>query len=187
MRDREARHAVGSRSAIAWHFTHSYIRASCSLFVRARPRLAGWPERVRVRRGYCVGSPRQRLLSTTFTAAMNTIAAAPSAADIAALATTASPSAASRKSPSIFASHRHAVRSATTPQHAVRGVVSLLHHAEGRLAHDDGVARVTALHRDLRPSQLRAVKNLRITSSAVLLLNFREVRHSHFCSTTAAM
>ena len=32
-----------------------------------------------------------------------------------------------------------------------------------------------------------AVKNLRIAGSAVLLLNFREVRRFHFCSASVAV
>lgn len=134
-----------------------------------------------------MGSTRHRLLSTTFAAAIESVAAAPSAAHIAALAATASPTAGDRISPPIFAPHHVAARSETTPQHAVRGVVSLLHPVTGRHAHDARRSHLIRVARAVRPSMHRAVKKLRIVASAVLLLNFREVRVSHFCSTSAAM
>jgi hypothetical protein len=127
------------------------------------------------------------LLSTTFAAAIDTIAAAPSAAHIAALAAAVSPTDGDGISPTKFALPLHAAHSESTPQHAVRGVDSLLHPARGRHAHDERTSHVTPLVRALRPSMCRAVKNLRIVGSAVLLLNFREVRDFHFCSTSVAM
>jgi hypothetical protein len=134
-----------------------------------------------------VGSTRHRLLSTTLAAAIETLAAAPSAARIAAFAATASPTAGDRISPTFRASHRQRARFESTPANAASGVDSLLHPVAGRHAHDERRSNTIALVRALRPSIARAVKNLRIVASAVLLLNFREVRDFHFCSTSAAM
>jgi hypothetical protein len=127
------------------------------------------------------------LSSTTFAAAIESVAAAPSAAHIAALAATASPTVGDGIAPTKLAPRLRAAHSEKTPQHAVRGVVSLLHPTDGRHAHDVRRSRMIRLDAALRPSMLRAVKNLRIAGSSVLLLNFREVRDFHFCSTSAAM
>jgi hypothetical protein len=134
-----------------------------------------------------VGSTRQSVLSKTFSAAIETVAADPSAAHIAAVAATASSTADHRFSSTIFASRHHASHVATTPQHSMRGVVSLLHPVAGRHALDELASRNIVLVRALRPLMRRAVKNLRITASAVLLLNFREVRDFHLCSTSVAV
>jgi hypothetical protein len=118
---------------------------------------------------------------------MDSIAAAPSAAHFVAFATTASPTAGDAKSPTTFARSHRATHSESTPQRTVCGVDSLLHPIRGRHAHDVRPSNAVALARALRHSMFRAVKNLRIADSAVLLLNFREVRDFHFRSTSAAM
>ena len=133
-----------------------------------------------------MGSTRQGLLSTTSAAAIDTLAAAPSAASIAAIAPIASPTSGDRISQKIFTAAHRAMRADAPAGRAARNAFPLLHPHRGRHAHD---ARRLSTPRDgaHRPVIVRTVKNLRIVGSAVLLLNFREVRDFHFCSTSAAM
>jgi hypothetical protein len=63
---------------------------------------------------------------------------------------------------------------------------SLLHARAGRLALDESSRAAGMLRRGIRSMIDRAVKNLRFVDSAVLLLNFREVRVLHFCSISVA-
>jgi len=134
-----------------------------------------------------VGSTRHELLSKTSAAASEALDAAPSAAHIADSSATETSTADSSNQPANLATDRLQSHSITTPQHAKRGVVSLLLPVEGRHAHDERWSHVIPLVRAIRPSTRRAVKNLRIDVSAVLPLNYREVRGFHFCSTSAAM
>lgn len=133
-----------------------------------------------------MGSTRQTLVSTTSTAAIETIAAAPSAPCVAANAAIASPTSGSEKINENDTPQHATSRVDRTLRRAVHAASSLLHPSAGRLAHDETRVHSIALVRALRPSTCRAVKNLRIVASAVLLLNFREVRDSHLCSTSAA-
>ena len=166
-----------------------------------------------------MGSTRHRLLSTTSAAAIDTIAAAPSAASIAASAPIASPTSGDRISQRIttatprathaagatrrhrrvaldrFDVHRHPLRPAAlalsfsasraAARPSARHAFPLLHPHRGRHALDEP-RHSTPLDGAHRPAIVRTVKNLRIVGSAVLLLNFREVRDFHFCSTGAA-
>ena len=133
-----------------------------------------------------MGSTRQGLFSTTFAAAIDTLAAVPSAASIAALASIASPTSGDRISQRISTAARRATHANGAVRHVARGAFPLLHPHRGRHALDERQLP-TPLHAALRPAIVRTVKNLRIVGSAVLLLNFREVRDFHFCSTSAAM
>lgn len=69
---------------------------------------------------------------------------------------------------------------------AARSLRALLHACAGRLALDESSRAAGILRRDIRASTDRAVKNLLFVGSAVLLLNFREVRDFHFCSISVA-
>jgi len=169
------RHA---RFAIACVFARSYIRASCSLFARARPRRA-WVNERHGRRGYCVGFPHTGLLTKTSSLAAASVsrAAAPfaSAAHHAACSPVLGESFFHRS----IARIARARRAATTAH-------PLLLARPGRHALDESGGN--ACHRSTsRCAADVAVKNLRIIGSAVLLLNFREVRALHFCSTGVTM
>jgi hypothetical protein len=69
--------------------------------------------------------------------------------------------------------------------HGRRAATALLRVTARRHAHDQrgGTRRMYAT---LWADVAVAVKNLRIVGLAVLLLNFREVRRFHFCSTSVA-
>jgi hypothetical protein len=130
------------------------------------------------RRGYCVSSTRNGFQIETSSAAANAShVAAPSASS--AIQATAHCSPATGDS-TIECSIGAAAR-------ATRAVRALLHAATGRHALDEAAnvepCRLTT------PGALTdiAVKNLRIVGSAVLLLNFREVRRFHLCSTSVAV
>jgi hypothetical protein len=62
----------------------------------------------------------------------------------------------------------------------------LLRAYAGRLALDESSRAAGTLRRVIWAMTDRAVKNLRFVGSAVLLLNFREVRDFHFCSISVA-
>jgi hypothetical protein len=126
-------------------------------------------------------------LNTTSTAAIEMVAAAPSDSRIAAVATTASPTFGARSSSPITALQRREMRAGITSPRAEICSNALLLPATGRHAHDEWSSHVMSSVKAHRPSIDRAVKNLRIVGSAVLLLNFREVRDFHFRSTSAAM
>ena len=168
-----------------------------------------------------MGSTRHGLLSTTSAAAIDTLAAAPSAASIAASAPIASPTSGDRISQRITTTAHHALHAAVAVHHGpsttiassvlhsdavrapalavwnsasatsasgtARGAFPLLRPHTGRHALDERRRRVTLRSPAHGPAIVRTVKNLRIVGSAVLLLNFREVRDFHFCSTSAAM
>lgn len=134
-----------------------------------------------------MGSTRPRLLSTTSTAAIEMIAAVPSASRIAAVTATASPTLGAGSSTQFTPPRRRETRAGSVSPRAEIGVGALLLRARGRHAHDERLSNVMSHERAHRPSIDRAVKNLRIVGSAVLLLNFREVRDFHFRCTSAAM
>jgi hypothetical protein len=69
---------------------------------------------------------------------------------------------------------------------AARSSQSLLRARAGRLALDESPTSIDTRRHACRPIINRAVKNLRFACSAVLLLNFREVRDFHFCSISVA-
>jgi hypothetical protein len=132
------------------------------------------------RRGYCVGSPRTGLLTTTpsLAAASASRAVAPFASATRYIA---------RRSPVIGTPlpHRTIVRIARTSCVAP-AARPLLHARPGRHALDE--VGGSAPHRSTsRCIADVAVKNLRIVGSTVLLLNFHEVRALHLCSTGVTM
>lgn len=69
------------------------------------------------------------------------------------------------------------VKRATTPRYP------LLPAPPGRHALDEAVCAHRVRSSIVRAVRDMTVKNLRIVASAVLLLNFNEVRSLHFCST----
>ncbi len=132
-----------------------------------------------VRRGYCVGSPRHELQTTSNTAS------APCIAGCFNSATVAPPTVRSSAANALARERSHVID--TSDSRTRRAVHALLRATGGRHALDEhGDARSMR-----RPTPVAdvdtAVKNLRIADSAVLLLNFREVRRFHFCSTSVAM
>jgi len=71
--------------------------------------------------------------------------------------------------------------------HAASMRSPLLRALAGRHALDQAVSARDAQSSSVRAMCDGAVKNLRIVASAVLLLNFNEVRSLHFCSTGVTM
>jgi hypothetical protein len=163
-----------------------------------------------------VGSTRHGLLTPTYAAAIDSLDAAPSAPRRSALQAVGSPTSGDSTfdfdtSRSRFArranrttgrgAHRsigahdsrrisRADRARVAPTTTICGAEQssrslLLPHA-GRHALDEP-ARANARGQACRSICVRAVKNLRFVGSAVLLLNFREVRDFHFCSISVAM
>jgi hypothetical protein len=71
--------------------------------------------------------------------------------------------------------------------HARRTAHALLRATERRHAHDQ-YGDTPSMHSPTPGTEADiAVKNLRFADSSVLLLNFREVRRFHFCSTSVAV
>jgi len=133
----------------------------------------------RVRRGYCVGSPRNELqmLSTTACAPCIAVCFNPAAV---ATATVCSPAA------NVSARERSSTHD-TFITHGRRAATALLRVTARRHAHDQrGGMRSMYAPTSWADVDL-AVKNLRIVGLAVLLLNFREVSRFHFCSTSVAV
>jgi hypothetical protein len=184
---RRARDALRSRIllcdrrfAIACELRASYIRASCSLFARELDRDSRGAGRDRqVRRGYCVGSPRNELqmLSTTASAQCIAVCFTPAAV---AMSTVRSPAA------NVSARERFTTFD-TSVARARRAATALLRMTTRRHAHDEHGGRRSMRAPTPWADVGIAVKNLRIMGLAVLLLNFREVRRFHFCSTSVAV
>ena len=133
------------------------------------------------RRGYCVGSPRTGLLTTT----SSSLAAA--GASRAAVPFASSARFIARRSPVLGASlsHRSIARIARASR-PVSAACPLLHARSGRHALDE--VGGSAYHRSTsRHIADVAVKNLRFVGWTVLLLNFSEVRALHLCSTGVTM
>jgi len=166
----------------------SLLRANCEVPIFAQvarysragsTELRALQDETGVRRGYCVGSPRHELQMTSITASARRAADRVTSAAVA-ISTVRSPAAivpARERFTHIFVSFTRAPRIA----HA------LLRATAGRHAHDEHGGRVRM--RLPTPGSVAdsAVKNLRFVGSAVLLLNFREVRRFHFCSTSVAV
>jgi hypothetical protein len=70
---------------------------------------------------------------------------------------------------------------------APRAADALLRATAGRHAHDEHGGAPSMITPSPVADTGAAVKNLRITGSAVLLQNFREVRRFHFCSVSVAV
>ena len=126
-----------------------------------------------------MGSPRRELEMTSNTASAPCIAACINSA-IVATSTVRSPAAnvsARERTSGIHTSDTNASRAAN----------ALLRATEGRHAHDEH-GGVLPMRTPIPVAEVdTAVKNLRIADSAVLLLNFREVRRFHFCSVSVAV
>jgi hypothetical protein len=92
-----------------------------------------------------------------------------------------------RSSAANIAAREHSPLIDWSGSRARRSATALLRVTEGRHGHDEhGDARSIHLPTSVATADT-AVKNLRIAGSAVLLLNFREVRRFHFCSASVAM
>ena len=126
-----------------------------------------------------MGSPRHELQTTSNTASAQCVAARINSAIVAASVV---------RSPvvnTLAHARRHHIR--TSSIRARRTASTLQRATAGRPAHDE--------HGGALPMRIpipvaevdTAVKNLRIADSAVLLLNFREVRRFHFCSMSVAV
>jgi len=87
---------------------------------------------------------------------------------------------------SITLAERDLDASGSSMKVAATSLRALLHAYAGRLALDESSRAAGTLQRAIRALIDRAVKNLRFVDSAVLLLNFREVRDFHFCSISVA-
>ena len=126
-----------------------------------------------------MGSPRHELQTTSNAASAPCIAACFNSATVA-TSTVRAPAA------NALARERSRVID-TSDSHARRAADALLRTSAGRQAHDEhGDARSNCTPTPAADVDT-AVKNLRIAGSAVLLLNFREVRRFHFCSTSVVM
>jgi hypothetical protein len=164
-----------------------------------------------------VGSTRHWLLTSNSAVASESLAAAPSAPRYSASAAVASPtsgdsapdqntprsshvrrlSSVSRRANSlpisaveslhIALSESASSTSRCTMRHAAHSIHSLLLPCTGRHAHDEPANLAASRSHAFGQLRVRAVKNLRIVGSAVLLLNFREVSDFHFCSIGVAM
>jgi hypothetical protein len=126
-----------------------------------------------------VGSPRHELQTISNTA---------SAPSIAVCFTSAAVAISTVRSPAANTSARERSRTIHTIERlARRAADALLRATAGRHGLDEhGGARSMHIPTPLADVDT-AVKNLRIAASAVLLLNFREVRRFHFCSTSVAV
>jgi hypothetical protein len=124
-----------------------------------------------------VGSPRYRLQSSSITASASCIAVCFTPAAVVSTV----------RSPAANAPARERFRITDTfTKYARRAAHALLRVTTGRHAHDEHGAR--PLHAPAPWGDIDvAVKNLRFVALAVLLLNFREVRRFHFCSTSVAV
>ena len=169
------------RDSLLRAFSHTPIFAQVDRYSHGLDRDARVVNERHGRRGYCVGSPRTGLLTTT----SSLLAAASASHAVAPFASSARHTA--PRSPDFGESnfHRSIARIARAPRVA-RALLPLLLARPGRHALDElgGTARQRSTSRRVADF---AVKNLRIVGSAVLLLNFREVRALHFCSTGVTM
>ena len=125
-----------------------------------------------------MGSPRHELQTTSNTASAPCVAARTNSAIVAASTV---------RSPVVNALARackHDIRTSITSARRTAG--ALQRATAGRPAHDEH--GVPPMRTPIPVAEVdTAVKNLRIADSAVLLLNFREVRRFHFCSVSVAV
>ena len=125
-----------------------------------------------------MGSPRHELQTTSNTASAQCIAACINSA-IVATSTVGLPVV-----DAPVRAHKHDIRTASTSARRTSG--ALQRATAGRPAHDEH--GVPPMRTPIPVAEVgTAVKNLRIADSAVLLLNFREVRRFHFCSVSVAV
>lgn len=126
-----------------------------------------------------MGSPRHELQTTSNTAIAPCVAARINSAIVATSRV---------RSPVVNAlahTRGHDIR--TSSMSARRTARTLQRATAGRPAHDEH-GGVLPMHSPIPVAEVgTAVKNLRIAHSAVLLLNFREVRRFHFCSVSVAV
>src|SRR5215207_1092072 len=168
------------RDSLLRAFSHAPIFAQVDRYSRGLDRDARVVNERHGRRGYCVGSPRTGLLTST-----SSLAAASASRAVAPFASTTRLTAPRSPVRGEFLFHRRIARIARAPR-AAQAVLALLLARQGRHALDEvgGSARRRSTS---RCDADFAVKKLRIVGSAVLLLNFREVRALHFCSTGVTM
>ena len=163
-----------------------------------------------------MGFTRHGLLTPTYAAADEVLAAAPAALRHSAFAAVASPAFADSTSGLISSRTSRALHAGITTVRAAHDPIiasgsrsstlgecarditygaishlawsfrSLLLPCAGRHALDE-LTHVGNRGQACRTVRDRAVKNLRFVASAVLLLNFREVSDFHFCSISVAM
>ena len=126
-----------------------------------------------------MGSPRRELQTTSNTASATCFAGCFNSAIVATSTVRSSVADAPARERSRFIRtiHSRAPRAASALQRATRG----------RHAHDEHGETGSMLSTTSLAEVGTAVKNLRIADSAVLLLNFREVRRFHFCSVSVAV
>ena len=126
-----------------------------------------------------MGSPRHELQTTSKTASAQCVAACFNSAIVAASMV---------RSPVVNALARVRSHDIRTPNTSARCTAGALQRATaGRPAHDEH-GGVLPMRTPIPVVEVdTAVKNLRIADSAVLLLNFREVRRFHFCSVSVAV
>jgi hypothetical protein len=135
------------------------------------------------RRGYCVGFPRTGLLTST--SSLAAASASRNAADpLASLPRRPSALCSSLRDEPLFnrciAAIARANRAANVPH-------PLLRLRSGRHALDEAGRSQAMLSSMIRLGHGITVKNLRFVVSAVLLLNFSEVRAFHLCTTSVSM
>jgi len=126
-----------------------------------------------------VGSPRHELQTTSNTATAPCVAARFNSAIVAASMV---------RSPVVNALADTRCHDLRTSSSSARRTASALQRATaGRPAHDEH-GGILPMRTPIPVAEVdTAVKNLRIAESAVLLLNFREVRRFHFCSVSVAV
>lgn len=126
-----------------------------------------------------MGSPRHELQTISTTASAPCIAACFNPATVATTTVRSPAAGASARERSLILD--------TSGSRTRRATHALLRPTAGRHAHDEH-GDAPSMHAPTPGADAdTAVKNLRIAGSAVLLLNFREVRCFHFCSTSVAV
>ena len=126
-----------------------------------------------------MGSPRIRLQMTSTTASAQCIAVCFTSATVATSTT--------RSQGANVSARERSTTTDTSSTRVRRDAIALLRSTTGRHAHDE-YGGAPSMHAPTPRADVdTAVKNLRIAGSAVLLLNFREVRRFHFCSTSVAV
>ena len=126
-----------------------------------------------------MGSPRHELQTTSNTASASCFAACFNSAIVAMSTARSSVADAPVRERTRF------IR--TVDSRAPRAANALQRATGGRHAHDEHGDTGPMLATTSLAEVGTAVKNLRIADSAVLLLNFREVRRFHFCSVSVAV
>jgi hypothetical protein len=130
-----------------------------------------------------VGFPRTGLLTST--SSLAAASASRHAADP--LASPLRRTSAPRSSVLDEAILNHRIPVIASANHAASASHPLLRLRSGRHALDEAGGSHTTPSATTRPARGMTVKNLRFSTSAVLLLNFYEVRAFHLCTTSVSM